>query len=78
MKEKSANEKKNPPILFEDKSNCCGCSACYASCPVKAISMRPDKEGFLYPEIDKDKCICCYKCTTVCAFKGAQSNKGLL
>ena len=25
------------PELYEKKENCCGCSACFASCPVGAI-----------------------------------------
>lgn len=57
------------PCLFEKKENCCGCTACYAACPVKAISMKVDEEGFLYPVIDKEKCIKCYKCLSVCVFK---------
>ena len=46
--------------------SCCGCSACQASCPVNAISMQPDTEGFLYPVIDKERCIECGKCLKVC------------
>ena len=48
-------------------NECCGCTACYASCPTKAISMEPDKEeGFLYPVVDESKCIECGKCLKVC------------
>ena len=36
--------------LPEDK--CTGCGTCVASCPFKAISMKEDNEGFLYPYID--------------------------
>lgn len=63
-------------ILFEKKENCCGCSACYAVCPVQAITMKPDKEGFLYPIIDKYKCIGCHQCLNVCTFKKYQKEKG--
>ena len=46
---------------------CCGCTACYASCPTKAITMQPDEvEGFLYPRVDEEKCIDCSKCLRVC------------
>lgn len=49
------------------KEECCGCTACYASCPTKAISMFSDlKEGFLYPTVDEEKCIQCGKCLKVC------------
>ena len=45
---------------------CSGCAACANICPVNAISMQPDKEGFLYPEIDFEKCINCGKCRNIC------------
>ena len=49
------------------KDDCCGCTACYASCPTKAIAMQPDAvEGFLYPIVDESKCIDCGKCLKVC------------
>lgn len=63
------------PILFEEKFNCCGCTACMSVCPVEAILMEPDQEGFLYPLVDQSKCIKCYKCLKVCAFKNDQKNK---
>lgn len=56
------------PILFDKKENCCGCAACVAVCPQKAISMKKDEEGFLYPII-VGTCIGCLKCEKVCAFK---------
>lgn len=57
------------PILFKRKEECCGCTACYAICPKKAISMTVDEEGFEYPLIDEKKCICCYLCIKVCPIK---------
>ena len=53
-------------INIVEKCNCCGCTACYNACPKRAISMRADTEGFLYPEIDDDKCIKCGVCEKVC------------
>lgn len=67
---------KELPELYIDRENCCGCSSCYASCPTKAINMKPDEEGFLYPVIDTEKCIGCNKCLSVCAFKNDQKAKG--
>lgn len=64
------------PVLFDKKENCCGCSACYAICPIHAITMLPDEEGFLYPAVDEGKCIRCYRCLSVCAFKLDQAAKG--
>lgn len=50
------------------KSQCCGCSACVDVCPHHAISMQSDKEGFLYPVIDKNICTDCGLCLKNCAF----------
>lgn len=56
-------------IQITKKEECCGCSACYASCPVNAISMISDNEGFLYPKVDSAICIQCGRCETVCLFR---------
>lgn len=69
---------KEPPRFYINKENCCGCTACYAICPVYAISMKTDEEGFLYPIVDAEKCLRCYKCITVCAFKNDQETRGYL
>lgn len=34
-----------------------------------AITMLPDEDGFLYPVIDAQICIRCYRCLSVCDFK---------
>ena len=52
-----------------DKINCCGCSACVSICPKQCITMQGDEEGFLYPWIDKEKCINCGLCDKVCMIK---------
>lgn len=53
-------------IEVKNKVNCCGCTACTNICPRHAIKMTPDKEGFLYPIVDKDLCIECGLCERVC------------
>lgn len=55
---------KNINIISEDV--CTGCGACNNCCPVDAIEMLEDQEGFKYPNIDMDKCISCGKCINVC------------
>ena len=48
------------------KEDCCGCSGCKSICPQKAIEMKEDEEGFLYPFIDEKKCTQCGVCKKVC------------
>lgn len=57
---------------FIEKVDCCGCFACYNVCPVSAISMEADKEGFLYPVINQN-CIDCRKCELVCPVNNCES-----
>ena len=47
-------------IEIKDKKDCCGCWACENACPKHCISMVEDKEGFRYPQVDKDTCIDCH------------------
>ncbi|MGN0347391.1 MAG: polysaccharide pyruvyl transferase family protein [Lachnospiraceae bacterium] len=67
------------PVLPEDKCrekekrqmicpeiDCTGCFACHGVCPVNAISLREDKQGFLHPRIDTEVCINCNRCRIVC------------
>ena len=53
-------------IQIKDKSACCGCAACVQICPKQCISLKEDKEGFLYPTVNRNLCIECGKCETVC------------
>ena len=55
--------------LFENKINCCGCGACASICPKKAIKMKTDEYGFLFPEIDENQCVKCGICKSVCAYQ---------
>lgn len=53
-------------INIQDKSKCCGCTACMNACPQQCIEMTPDKEGFLYPVVNTSSCIECGNCEQVC------------
>lgn len=46
--------------------DCTGCNACVQKCPQNCISLKENKYGFLYPEIDTAKCISCGLCNKVC------------
>lgn len=61
--------------IVDNKENCCGCSACKNVCPVGAIRMESDDEGFLYPTIDEIKC---EKCTSVCFYKNGFTQQDML
>ena len=54
----------NRPTLCAPAA-CTGCTACASVCPVNAISMQPDHEGFLRPVVS-DACVLCRKCEGVC------------
>lgn len=56
-------------VLYQSRYDCCGCTACYSVCPVNAIRMTSDDEGFQYPVIDQDICVNCKKCESVCPLK---------
>lgn len=55
-------------IDITDKSTCSGCTACAGVCSHKAIVMKPDDLGFMYPQVDLDKCVDCGLCDKVCSF----------
>lgn len=53
--------------FLHEKYECSGCSACVNICPVNAICMESDSEGFLYPHIDDKSCVNCHLCNKVCS-----------
>lgn len=56
-----------PKTVADLKSeNCTGCSACMNLCPVGAIKMEHNGEGFLEPVVDFDKCVNCGLCLKMC------------
>jgi ferredoxin len=68
---------KEIPDLCSDKRLCCGCAACFSICPVGAIHMEPDEKGFPYPKIAEDRCVRCYQCLRVCAFKEDKASEAI-
>lgn len=53
---------------------CTGCAACANACPVAAICMKEDGEGFLYPAIN-GKCVGCGKCVSVCSIEKSHATR---
>lgn len=53
-------------IKLNDKSDCCGCSACYSICSHHAIKFEEDQEGFFYPVFNQNLCVDCGLCEKVC------------
>ncbi|MCR5837098.1 MAG: polysaccharide pyruvyl transferase family protein [Lachnospiraceae bacterium] len=52
----------------EKNTLCCGCGGCVNVCPTNAIEVKLNENGFFEAIVNKDKCIQCKRCTSVCAF----------
>lgn len=61
--------------VYQNKDNCCGCSACVTVCPHNAIKMVRDECGFEYPQINGELCVNCSLCTKVCDFQNPKGSK---
>lgn len=55
-------------INFDFDNNCSGCGACFNVCPVGAIKIVSNQEGFKVPLVDNNKCIGCKLCDNVCPY----------
>lgn len=51
---------------YVDKNECYGCTSCVNICSDQALSMQPNIEGFLIPELNKELCSNCGKCLIIC------------
>lgn len=48
--------------------HCCGCGACVSACPMNAIQMVADEDGFARPSLDVKMCVNCGRCRSICPF----------
>ncbi len=52
--------------IVEIKKKCFGCACCVDICPVNALEMNRDENGFYTPMLRREKCIDCGKCVKIC------------
>lgn len=52
--------------ILKNIDSCSGCGACYNTCPLNAIEMQKDDEGFWYPHINNNICVECGLCKKTC------------
>ena len=65
MEPKPSAHKNN---ICRDRTLCCGCTACEVACPVDAVEVLLDEEGFWRARVDEDACVSCGKCRRACPF----------
>lgn len=65
-------------MIICDSSKCTGCGLCTAVCPVSAIEMREDEQGFAHPVIDEQKCVNCGLCSKKCIANSHSMNKEIM
>ena len=53
-------------ITILEQNRCLSCRSCEQSCSFSAVSFIENKEGFLYPVVNFQKCINCGKCVMHC------------
>ncbi len=65
-KESSRKQEETTRNIEVVGNKCTACTVCKNVCPTNAISIKYNSEGFLYPSIDKEKCVNCGLCAKKC------------
>ena len=55
-----------PLNILHIPNTCTGCGACVSVCSKQALSLRSNREGFYYPELNVKSCVDCKLCEKVC------------
>lgn len=53
-------------LNFDINENCYGCGVCRDVCSRNAITMRPNKDGFVVPVVNEELCVQCGLCEKRC------------
>ena len=54
---------------------CTGCGACVNICPRNCLELKPNDEGFYYPQYDSRNCIECHLCEKACHILSSDEKK---
>ena len=52
--------------VYREEKNCSGCGYCVHICTKKAISLKENTDGYIFPVINQDQCINCGICRKTC------------
>lgn len=53
---------------------CTGCAACMNICPIQAIQMVKNQEGFFFPKVNINLCVNCGRCYKTCPLNHHECN----
>ena len=65
-------------MISLNNSNCIGCGGCASVCPNQCITMKPDREGFLFPTVQMDLCVNCHLCEKVCIINNELAQRSII
>ncbi len=72
--EKKPKEKKLTGNVSVVGDKCTACTVCKSVCNFGAITLKYDNEGFIYPEVDTEKCTNCGLCLKKCHAVSVREN----